>query len=559
MGITGKIRNFFENDLRASFFVFCIVFFVLAIIYINSPGISAIDDHFFHFKYAYLLRTEGWNVVKNFDWIYYTKTAQEHDPYPVSLYNLALIPFTYAKDMILGLKISDAFWASLSLSLLYYVFRKIRIKFSLFFVSLVASSYFFLSRMMLGRAFVLIVPLVFLEIYLATEKKYKKLFFVSIFHVMWHFNTFFFPIVVALIVEIARSIELKKISLKSILYSGAGSIMGLLILLNANFFKYAKFQIAALFDAQLSSTAGMKGEGTELYVKDSLTSFWTSSNIIFLLAVISIGLTIYFYVSRRNKNILEKKEEHSQKYVYMYATFIFLLILILSSMVLSGRFYDFFIPASVFLTAIVFSIMIEEKKVAMDPLVFKYLAVAVIIFFVFNITTNLVNFKTHSASVDYEKFFKAADWVKNKSENKEIIFLQNWSWFTVSFFENSKNVYTMGMEPRGLFQYSPELYWKWYNIFNHNYYCAEKKDCSEEVKSLNEKFSKADDNQKKEISKENSGKIINSIKNDFHSRFIISNSAQFNGVINLNPNLIEEKFEAKSEMGGASVTAFQLK
>ena len=58
----------------------------------------------------------------------------------------------------------------------------------------------------------------------------------------------------------------------------------------------------------------------------------------------------------------------------------------------------------------------------------------------------------------------------------------------------------------------------------------------------------------------NSRKIIESIKNDFGSRFILSTNTGFSDSIKLNSELIEDSFESVSEKNpNYKITAFKLK
>jgi hypothetical protein len=135
-----------ECPLAAAGIFFLVSLGLYAGVYWGTLGISFQDDHFFHFKLAYLLRTEGFGILNNFDWIYLTKTAQEHLRYPISLFQIALVPFTFFKDMVLGLKVSDIFWASLSVSIIFYVLLKMKTKFPIFSMLVLLSSFvFFIS------------------------------------------------------------------------------------------------------------------------------------------------------------------------------------------------------------------------------------------------------------------------------------------------------------------------------------------------------------------------------------------------------------------------------
>ena len=117
----------------------------------------------------------------------------------------------------------------------------------------------------------------------------------------------------------------------------------------------------------------------------------------------------------------------------------------------------------------------------------------------------------------------------------------------------------MGIEPSSMLQYKPELYWKWYNVFNYTFYCDNEKDCLDEKNNVTEKYNTLTDDQKKEVAKENSKKIIKSVENDFGAKFIVSDSVALNNSLALNSDLIDDSFESKSDVNGTVLKVFKLK
>lgn len=549
------IRDSWNNyPFFASFCILTLVFLAYSFIYINNQGISALDDQFFHFKYAYLLWISGWDVVTNFDWISLSRVAQEHTGYELSLFQISMIPFTFVRDMIVGLKLYDIFGASLCLGLMYYVFRKSQIKAPLIFLLILSSSGYFLARILMGRGFVLIIALAFLEIYLAVGKKYKKLFWIFLLHVLWHQATFFFPLMIVAVVEAARYIASQKMFWKNFFSAGIASVLGMAFSLNFPYNIIAL--IKGLRDIHMNIIqSGFKAEGNEVYVKNSLSSFFGSSEFFFLIFFICTAAVIYYYILGKR----EKKVNDNDLSVLMYAIFFFSLISIAGSLLVSGRFYDFYIPSVIFLGAIIITKITVDGKINLNKNISRYLFFGLMLFYIFSVSNVFLNLQIAISKNDYRPWKEAAEWVRTKSDGRESIFLQNWSYFPVSFFYNSGNTYTMGIEPITLLDYDPKLYWKWYNIFASNYYCEERRDCSSEANALAQKMNNYTDEQKNEIYKENGEKIVITIKNDFKARFIISDSSNFNKNLDLNNNLVKESFEVKSEINNSVVSAYELK
>jgi hypothetical protein len=550
-----------EKPIFAAVVVFFVMFSAYAIIYIPSDGISAIDDHFFHFRYASLIRENGWSVIKDFPWISHSKMAQEHIRYPVSLFHFALIPFTLIKNPILGLKISDIFWASLTCSAFYYFLRKIRIRWALFYVLILLSFPYFASRILMGRALALTPVLILGEIYLANKRRYKSLFFLTAFHILWHQNTFFMPILAVGLVEISRYIIEQKFFLKNVFAVSLGTLFGMSLLpeFPDNIYIWLWVKNLIVLSRDIVNIPNMnKIEGSELSPAN-LLSFWSRSDMAVFFLILSVAIFIYFYLKDRKSDFFRGKQDDFGNWrIYTYPSFLLAFIFFTFSILASGRFLDFYFVGAVFLLALVLQRIFAEKDAVVNSQLGNYIFFGVATFFFVAFLSSFSSIKENIRGNDYGGIKGSAEWIKERSSQGDVVFLYDWDSFPVAFFYNQKNYYTMGMEPKMLMSSNPSLYWKWHNIFLYNFYCSLPKDCAEEEGALMKSF---DNNQEKidEFAKENSKRIIYSIKNDFESRFIISNSPQFNFVLQQNTDLLEDSFSYTSEMTGKIVSAFKLK
>jgi len=561
-----KVKIFFKtllcswnkHPLVASFFIFLAVFLFYSSIYINNAGISMIDDHFFHFKYANMLRTEGWSEMKDFKGGFLMKTENGESKFGLSLFHLAIIPFTYFQDKILGLKLSDIFLAASALGLFYYVLRKAKITYPLFFTFALLVSPFLIHRLLMGRSYVLTISLVFLEIYLASKKDYGKLFFVTLIHLFWHSSTFWLPIAIIGAVEAARYLVVQKFFYKNI-FAGIGALIGGVIFL-PNFQEFWSWLAIHFYAQKGAASNSLGGEGMELYTKSAFDGSFVSKDIFFAVVLICIALVIYFYVKQRdNANLYDEESEQSVYIIIIYASFIFLLVVILATMTISGRFYDYYYAAIIFLAAVILTKLEKDGSIIFKGNMRKYIAGALIVFIISIMFNNFIELKKNISSFRYDNFAKVARWLENNSKENELVFVHNWSFFPMLFFYNSKNIYTAGLEPSRLKHYSEELYWKWYNMYEYNFYCDKKIDCKEEAKIIRDKLASTNEEEKKEFLKESGRKMINSVKYDFGSRFIVSAKSNFSQAITLNSDLIEDRFETKSEDGSQKVEVFKLK
>jgi len=544
--------NYFKNNILFSSAVVFIFFFIFyGSIYFFVDGISTIDDHFFHIKFAQLLETKGIGIADNFNWF---STSEEK--FGISLFQIALIPFTYFKDLIIGLKISDVFWAALTLAVIYFSLKKFGIKNSFLVLLIILSSTFLSIRLFAGRAYVLTFGLILLEIYFSQRKKYLKFFWISFFHILWHQASLFFPPLVFLSVEASRYLVDKKIEIKGAIASFFAVVLGMSFY--PNFPKNIFNWIYSVFNLKKEFSSGLKLEGDELYTGDALEMF-INNPIFSFLGVVSIVLVIYLYIKNKKEKI-NPDSDNKNELILIFTFFILILVFNLGSIKISGRFFDYYLLVSVILFVIILKFLLRNGEITPSKEIQKYIVVSCFIFFSFFCLDNYLNIRINVFNSNYETIKSPIEWIRDNSNEKEMVYLFNWSDFTRAFFYNDKNIYSWGMEPKNLYNKDPKLYWKAYNIMAYGFYCEKQKDCEEDAKLVKKKYEEMESEDQKDFRKENSRKIINSIKNDFGSRFVLSTNSSFSELIEMNEDLIEDKFKSVSKNNeGYEITAFKLK
>lgn len=533
-----------QYPIVGSLCVFFLTFSLCSCFCFSSLGSLYIDDHFFHFKYAYLLRTQGFRINNHFDWLYLTEYVSKNLYYKTSLFQIALIPFTYIKNLEIGLKINDIFWASLVLGIIYYSFRKLKVSYAFLLMLFLIVFNFSIMRLLAGRAFILALGLIFPLIYFAIQKKYYKFFIVSLIYVFWHSSTFFMPFIIAVIVEVSRYMSFKKFSFK-----GIGGGLFSMFLASLYFSLHSLINMFSFFK-EIGSKVVL-GEGIEIYKKDIFQIVSISELFMFVLFISSASVLL-IYVSNRNM----AEEERPKILVTVYVAFLFLLMSLAGTILINGRFMDYYGIGVVFLAGSCISYL-KQKKIDIDRSLRNFLLGGTLAFLLIIGTNTFINIKRAVYLNDITPTKLVAKWISSKSSNKEKVYLYNWGDFPVVFFYNDKNIYSMGMEPRGLYEYDQNLYWKWYNIFNRGIYCDENRDCEDKAEEFANSLKNADEDQKKSINKENSRKIVESIKNDFGAKYVIVSDS--NNLIKLNDDLISDSFSAKSEINGGTMWGYELK
>jgi len=546
-----KIVNYIKNNIwMSTLLVFCLFFIIYGSIYLFTDGISAPDDHFFHLKFAYLLREQGFYVANNYDWI----PIQTHR-YSVSLFQASLIPFTFFKDLFTGLRVSDTFGAAFSLAVIYFALRKFNFNHAFLMLLILLSSAYFSFRLFYGRGYVLTLGLVLLELYFMQKKKYSKFFLVSFFHILWHPSSLFFPPMIAFFTGVSKYLTEKKIEWKGFLAALLSIFFGMSIYpgFPRNIFSW----VTNLANISDGANDGLKLEGNELYAKNSLDMF-INNPIFSFLAVISIVLVVYLYIESKNKNPID--ENQKEKLSEVFSFFLMLIFFNLGAIKISGRFFDYYLLFIVTLWASILKLLFAKREIIIGEKISKYIVFACFIFFSYLSLNNFLDLRIKIDNSDYKTIKAPVEWIRDNSKEKEMVYLQNWSDFTKAFFYNDKNIYSWGMEPKDLNNKSPKLYWKAYSILAYSFYCEKQEDCEKDVEATQKKYEKMSEDDQKKFKKENSRKIINSIKNDFGSRFILSTSSSFSELIKLNEDLIEDQFESVSEKDeNYKITAFKLK
>lgn len=540
-----------NNIWLSSLVVFFLFFAIYGSVYFFVDGIYALDDHLFHFKYAYLLRMDGLEAVNDFKWLPIGDSR-----YDISLFQIALIPFTFFKDLFTGIRVSDTFLAASSLSVVYFFLRKFKYKYSFLAVLILFSSSFFSARLFLGRGYILTFGLMLAELYFIKEKKYGKFFGASLFHILWHRSSFFFPLMIVFVVETARYLAEKKVSFKNFTVASLAIISGMAFFPDfpKNIFKW----FFAIIELTYSTNKGAKLEGTELYVKN-IFDLIGANQLFSFVAVISISLVVYIYVKNKKENgTIEGGRK--ENLVEIYSFFLMLIVFILGSIKISGRFFDYYFILVIVLWASILKLIFAEKEIIINEKIAKYFIAACFIFFSYLGVNNYLDLRIRVASSDYQTIKAPIEWIRDNSDEKESIYLHNWSDFPQAFFYNDKNAYSWGIEPKALDSVNPKLYWKAYNILAYSFYCEKQEDCEEDVKLNEERIKKLSPENQEAFRKENSRKIISSVRDDFGSRFILSSNSNFSELIKLNEDLIEDKFESVSEKNkNHKVTAFKLK
>ncbi|MFA6896094.1 MAG: hypothetical protein WC242_02685 [Candidatus Paceibacterota bacterium] len=516
------IENVFKelNKYRfLSFFIIFVIFF--ALLQFSFAG-SLDPDSYYHIKHAYLIRTEGLSAIQSFPWTQYSILSK----YPSDIwlgYHLLLLPFTFFKDLVFGIKLSSVIFSALFCLVFYYLLNKLNIKFPFFWTGfLLLVNFSFLFRLLLPRDFIFSIICLFLSIYFIFKRKYIALFFVSWFFALTYPAAFILLGILAL-VYLALEIIYKKIFDFKILTSIIpGIIFGLVLrpdfpnnlkmLFVQNFLTiFYKIKGAGLnFGAELSVGFNpFDGWGLLIlvaYLFLVFLIFYKFSHktiispkkvVVFCLfnLVLGFNLIIFTYSSIISSklgiiysmlilicwfilpvigfSLLFSRKEITKNDNSFFIFYLFVLTSIfLAFSLFANRFIEYFVPLTVFSLSIIISyFFLKEQSSTVEK--FRCFDLKRMIIFVLPLLFLFLSYLECSfwLSVNrYENNFYAfretSSFLRENTKEKELILHTYWSDFPGLFYFNDKGYYISAMDPTFMYVYSEKLYWFWANMLS---------------------------------------------------------------------------------------------
>lgn len=533
---TCKEKNYIKYALVFAFFVS-----IFCLIYMSLPTVSTGDDHFFHIRFAEVLRTQGFfNSFENFKSIYFSQMAQgnEYFVYYNFLFYLLLIPFSFSEPIFLGIKLYAIFSASLAFTIFYYCLKNINIKNSFIWLiiafSLLGTNLVF--RFFLSRPYTLAPALLLILLYFLWKKKYVGTFIISLVYLFWHSATFYFTVAVIGVYYIFERFYGEKGNYRNVLWGVFGITVGFLImeLVSHGFFSYIINIIFGVYKETIIGKSVSLSEGAELYKADFF-DFVKTSPLFFGSYLLSLFVFIYQYVNSKLKKtfIISGLSEFQKSMLVLKGSAFFLSSGFFVGMVLiSRRFQDFFVFFGTFYICLILS-EIKRNIEIKDEIIKKSLKAGfiVVLFCYFSSSLIFIHDAFANGAV-VEKFNKTGLWINNNVNKGEVIYNVTWNWFPQLYYHAPDYAYVIGLEPRFLYEYSDELYWKWSHISDEGFVCITEI-CDEKTKLKKVALKNL---QTKKVWYDNEGvKVADVLVNDFRTHYIIT-SKNFSAINELMDN-----------------------
>ncbi len=509
-----KIITFLKKYYLDYIFLFILSFIYYTFLqynnYIGDP------DGFYHTKMTLFLR-EG-ILLKSLPWMQFSSLKENFTDHQF-LYHIILIPFTFIKNPLIGIKIATIFFTSSMITTFYYLLKKLKIiwpwLFSILFITIQGLNF----RLALIKTNSLSLLIIYLLIYAIFFKKYKLLFSLG-FIFVYLYGGWPLAILILLFYFLAdfiyKKIHSNKLKLffskivyfftkKDIEYSNnlklitvllLGILIGLIInpYWPHNIYYYYQ-QVIQIGIINLGQKFIVGGE----WYGASLQKIISSAPHLFFFANI-VWITL----------ILDIKKISKKTWFSFLLSFFFLLLTVKSS-----RYIEYFWPFTMLFIASGFTdinkIMSWEKikknywqkqnkylKIYLSSIIFTFFLIIIISMFENTVKTKI------PTDWPINKFKQSSVWLKNNTEEKEIIFHDSWSAWPLLFYNNTNNYYLIGLDPTFMYNFNSELHQLYIDItngkikknlskiiknkFNSNIILVEKEKNKEFFKNLNLDF-----------------------------------------------------------------------
>ena len=407
------------------------------------------------------------------------------------LFYALLAPLASLGGLFLAAKIGISFFFAAMNAVFYFLLKQFNLKYPfLWWLLFLAASPMFLYRMSFIKPFSLSVALILLAFYALVKNKNLLLLAVSFLAVWTHPSFILIPAIAFLHLVVSDPRRGVLQYAPTIIYSLAGIILGLIVnpffpnnitLLNAysggpSFYSIAEWQPI-----------------------DPIKIIGDAPILIFLFALFTC---CYFVIPllKNNLALIIKKEN-----IPILLSFSIALIMLIST-AMCNRFIDYYVPFMVLFTALageyclknyIFPLLgkegikgrlikkfapIRSIRVHSRPIEiarksselkqiktnYKFLliifSVAVLLIFISINNFRFVSQRANNSAAETERIKNAAEWLKENTPANSVIFNANWGNFPKLFFYNTHNYYVAGLDPKFLYQESPQKYWLYEHI-----------------------------------------------------------------------------------------------
>jgi hypothetical protein len=418
-----------------------------AVFYFGYPNINDADS-LYHIRHAWVYRTSGL-LNSDFPWTQYSviKSLGADLWYG---FHLLLIPFTFFKDLLLGIKISGIFLTAGSLLIYFLILKKLTIRWPLFWsliMALAAPDMLFRVTMMRPHILTFALAMLFFYFLISSHRHRYAAVFLTAFGVSFmHLALAWLAILIFSAVTIVKIISRRSLDLISNFYFLISIFFGLILgwLLRPNPFgaiKLAYIQVIQLMIEKFKEAPLRFGAELQPADWSIVTNQFVPVLLLFIPAV------IFFWRLPRER-----------KTAAMWGSLILSLIFFFLTAFAARRSVDFWLGYTFIFIGLIVTAVSKERISAALRILGVLGGLAVMATMVFN--SFVISSIYRRQAIPPDKFKMVSWWLEKYSQPGDIIINLHWDNFGALFFWNQKNYYVGGMDPMFQYAYDQSLYWK---------------------------------------------------------------------------------------------------
>lgn len=403
-----------------------------------NPYLPAIDSYY-HVGMAELIRDQG--IPTEFPWLYFTIHKDIFVDHQL-LFHIFLIPFISLFGNILGAKIYNMVFFTLSWILFYFILKNLKVRAAAFLTifSILTMACDFYFRLSLIRDMSLSLTILFLGFLFLLKNRYWLLGILSFLYV-WAYGAFMFLPGMVLAYTLAEFLTENRWRGKALLFSIGGMILGLVI--NPYFPENINFMYTQVFSTGLG---GQSYVGGEWHPYD--TWYWVKSNMIsicFLLGAILISYIKRYKIDFRVISlfvvtlVFMMAQWKAKRFVEYSSIFMSLSAILILKDFFREK-WDEFQNKSFF----------KVRQNYFYLICFSLLMIGS--FFFSKSQISKARFDTNN-NFSMSALTEIHDYLKKHSEPGDIVFTDDWDVFPRNFFLNRHNYYVVGLDPEFMNQY----------------------------------------------------------------------------------------------------------
>jgi len=416
----------------------------------SIPGLPGGDDGYRHIKTAFLLRTQGWDAVKDFPWL---RPAFPPGTYADLwlLFHVFLMPFTVG-NLLLGAKLAALVLATAIVALFYALLSAFGIRHRPFWVAvLLFCSCDFLIRITLTRALLLNIVFVLLTM-LAVLQRRMLLLGGTTFLFSWNNVAAPLSLLVASLHALDGWLSSRRFDARPVLAAAGGLLLGWA--LHPQFPRNLQLAYVQTVGVLFLVPAQDLRLGNEL-APFALAEFLRTNPLLFVLWVPAVVLQLGDLARRLRATPAPGAATRPPPEAWLLLLALAGLFLVLRS----RRFVEYWVPLAVLSSARALDPLVEEivRSRRFRPV---WILAGVVL-----VGLGTLNFRTLVAyleSAPHPGLYESpCRWLEENSREGDVVFNPQWAQFPLLFFWNHHNRYLVGMDPTFLYLRDRRAYEDW--------------------------------------------------------------------------------------------------